>query len=88
MADTTKTVNSLDIECLFMDGDTRTIKLQNPKATIETSEITALNTLILNGGNSTSLLIGDKTGADFYRIDTVTKVHTTTTTLDLNEIEE
>lgn len=83
MADTIKTAYTLDIECLFVDGDTRTIKLQNPKSTIETSEITALNTLILNGGASNSLLIGDRTSADFYRIDTVTKVNTTTTTLDL-----
>lgn len=83
MADTIKTAYTLDIECLFVDGDTRTIKLQNPKSTIETSEITALNTLILNGGGSNSLLIGDRTSADFYRIDTVTKVNTTTTTLDL-----
>lgn len=83
MADTIKTAYTLDIECLFVDGDTRTIKLQNPKSTIETSEITELNTLILNGGASNSLLIGDRTSADFYRIDTVTKVNTTTTTLDL-----
>lgn len=83
MADTVKTTNTIDIECLFIDGDTRTIKLQNPKSTIETSEITALNALILNGGQSTSLLIGDRTNADFYRIDTVKKVITTTTTLDL-----
>ena len=88
MADSVKTTRTIDIECLFMDGDTRTIKLQNPKATIETSEITALNTLILNGGNSTSLLIGDRTGADFYRINTVTKITENVTTLDLNEIEE
>lgn len=84
MADTIKTAYTLDIECLFMDGDTRTIKLQNPKSTIETSEITALNTMILNGGVSTSLLIGDKTGADFYRINSVTKTSTTTATLDLS----
>lgn len=87
MADTIKTTYTLDIECLFVDGDTRTIKLQNPKSTIETSEITALNTLILNGGNSTSLLIGDKTGSDFYRINVVKKVNTTTTTLDLTSTE-
>ena len=85
MADSMKTTYTLDIECLFLDGDTRTIKLQNPKTNIQTSEITALNTMILNGGASTSLLIGDKTGADFYRIDVVTKTQTTTTTLDLSQ---
>ena len=79
-----KTTYTLDIECLFVDGDTRTIKLQNPKANIETSEITALNTMILNGGASTSLLIGDKIGSDFFRIDTVTKTQTSTVILDLS----
>ena len=84
MADSMKTTYTLDIECLFVDGDTRIIKLQNPKANIETSEITALNTMILNGGASTSLLIGDKIGSDFFRIDTVTKTQTSTVILDLS----
>lgn len=83
MSDTIKTANTVEIECLFVDGDTRKIKMQNPKATITQEEITNLNTLILNGGQSTSLIIGDRTGADFFRIDTVTKITESTKYLDL-----
>lgn len=84
MADKTTTTNELKIENLFVDGDTRTITLKNPKAQIATSEITALETLILNGAEANSLLIGDKYGSDFKRIQTVRKVSKTTTDYDLS----
>ena len=86
MADKVKAEYTLNIECMFVDGDTRTIKLKNPKSTITTEEITALEALIKNevGGVQNSLLIGDKAAADFKRINTVTKISTTTTTLDIS----
>lgn len=84
MADKTTTTNELKIENLFVDGDTRTITLKNPKATIETSEITALETLIKNGDGTTSILIGDKYGSDFKQIWEVRKTSKTTTEFDLS----
>lgn len=84
MADKTTTSNELKVENLFVDGDTRTITLKNPKATITTNEITALETLILNGAEANSLLIGDKYGSDFKRIQTVRKVSKTTVEYDLS----
>lgn len=84
MADTTTRSDELIIDNLFIDGDTRQIKLKNPKEEIEESEIAALNTQILNGGTST-LLIGDRTGSLFRRINKVTRRKTTTTNLDLSD---
>lgn len=84
MADKVTTSNELKIENLFVDGDTRTITLKNPKATIETSEITALETLIKNGDGTTSILIGDKYGSDFKQIWEVRKTSKTTTDFDLS----
>lgn len=84
MADKVTTSNELKIENLFTDGDTRTITLKNPKATIETSEITALETLIKNGDGTQSILIGDKYGSDFKQIWEVRKTSKTTTDFDLS----
>lgn len=84
MADKITTTNELKIENLFTDGDTRTITLKNPKATIATSEITALETLIKNGDGTTSILIGDKYGSDFKQIWEVRKTSKTTTDFDLS----
>lgn len=85
MADKTSYSNTLSFEWLFTDGDTRTQKVKNPQATIEATQVSALNDLILNGGGSSpTLLIGDKTGAQFRRINKVTKVQQSITTLDLS----
>lgn len=85
MADKVTTSNELKIDNLFMDGDTRTITLKNPKGTIATSEITALEALIRNGSDgSASLLIGDKYGSDFRQIQEVRRVNKTTTEYDIS----
>ncbi len=84
MADKTTQTHELKIDNLFVDGDTRTITLKNPKPTIQTSEITALETLILNGDGTQSILIGDKYGSDFKRIQEVRKVTKATTEYDLS----
>lgn len=84
MADKVTTSHELKIENLFVDGDTRTITLKNPKATINSSEITALETLILNGDGKQSILIGDKYGSDFRRIQEVRRVTKTTREYDIS----
>lgn len=86
MADKLTESYTLKIECLFIDGDTRTITLKNPKDNISTQEINDLETLIRNevGGVNNSVLIGDKTAADFRRIEKVTRVSTSTIELDLS----
>ncbi len=84
MANKITTTNELKIENLFADGDTRTITLKNPKTTITTAEITALETLIKNGTGEESILIGDKYGSDFNRIQEVRKVAKTTIDYDIS----
>lgn len=74
----------LKIENLFADSDTRIITLKNPKANIETSEITALEALIKNGTGEASILIGDKYGSDFARIQEVRRVTKITTEYDIS----
>lgn len=77
---TITTENTLKIECGFVDGDTRTITLKNPRSDIETEEITDLNAYI----REHNLLIGDQTGAIFASIQKVTKGTTITRKLDLS----
>lgn len=67
--------SDLKIDTYFVDGDSRTITLKNPKDEITTTEITALNQMIQSG----NLLIGDQTGATFGKIKTVTRVTKVTT---------
>lgn len=90
MADKVTTTYQLKFEWLFVDGDTRTLTLQNPKETIQTNEITELENLILNAqsesdpNSGVTLLIGDKTSADFRRINMVTKETVTKAVIDLS----
>ena len=79
MADITVTSSVLKIENLFVDGDTRTVTLKNPKATIAQSEIQSLDSYLRDN----NLLIGDKWGGNFGRIVEVKKVTTTRKALDL-----
>lgn len=84
MANKTTSTYELKIENLFVDGDTRTITLKNPKDTITTGEITALETLIKNGTGEASLLIGDKYGGDFRRIEEVRRIEKAVTEFDIS----
>lgn len=79
MADTTSTSNELKIEALFIDGDTRTFSIKNPKATVSQSDIAALNTKM----QTDNILVGDKYGGRFGRLTSATKVQKSTVTLDL-----
>lgn len=90
MADKTTESYELKFEFLFLDGDTRVLTLKNPKEEITTAQITALETLIKDEPEtpqdvSTPLLIGDKAGSDFRRINLVTKDTIYKTTLDLTK---
>lgn len=82
MADQQTIEQELLIDNLFVDGDTRRITLKNPQEEIEAEAIADLNALILNGGTST-LLIGDRTGSPFRRINKVTRRNTIKVKLDL-----
>lgn len=77
--DTTSTSRELKIETMFVDGDTRTFNVKNPKANITQSEIGALNTFM----QTNNILVGDKYGGRFGKITQASTVEKTTTTLDL-----
>ena len=81
MADVVKTARNLIFETVFVDGDTRSITLKNPRSDISQSEITAFNTFL----QENNMLIGDKDGATFGRIKKVTRRETTTTYLDISD---
>ena len=79
MADTRTITDKLNIETYFVDGDTRTITLKNPKLNIATSEITSLNTWLQDN----NALVGDKMGATFGKITKVKTIEQTKIDLDL-----
>lgn len=79
MPDTLSSSDELKIENVFVDGDTRTITLKNPKATITSAEITTLNALM----QSSQILIGDKWGGAYGRITSVKKISTQRQKLDI-----
>lgn len=78
MADTIKTTKELKIENYFVDGDTRTIVYPNPRSDITSTEISELNSFI----QENNLLVGDKAGATFGRINKVDRVTKTITGTD------
>lgn len=80
MADTQTTSDTLKINTLFVDGDTRTITLKNPRSDLQSSDIESLDNFM----KTNNILIGDKYGSDFRRIEEAKRVRTTTTTLDLS----
>ena len=80
MADVRTNTESLKIEALFVDGDTRTITLKNPKPQIETSDIIALQTFM----QANNVIIGDRYEGTFGRIDAVTRVTEQKTVIDLS----
>ena len=77
--DTVKTSESLNIECVFLDGDTRTITLKHPRSDISASDIENLNTFMENN----KIIIGDRDSSDFRKIKNAVKRNTTTMYLDL-----
>lgn len=81
MADKTVSKNVLSLEMEFVDGDTRTINLDNPKATVTAEGINSLGAYAAENG----LVIGDKEGAAFSRFKSAKTISRMTTYLDLND---
>ncbi len=80
MADIIQDSETLKIEQLFVDGDTRTQTLKNPKSNITTQEIENIQNFI----RANSLIIGDKYGGTFGKIQTVKRVREQRVRLDLS----
>lgn len=78
MADVSSTSEQLKIENYFVDGDTRTITLKNPKQSITTSDIEELQAYM----RANNIIVGDKMGGTFGKISTVTRVTETKTYVD------
>ena len=81
MADIIKTSSLLNIECVFTDGDTRTITLKNPNSNVSASDIENLEVFM----KENNIIIGDRENFDFKKIKHALKRDTTTTYLDLEE---
>ena len=79
MADIIKTASLLNIECVFLDGDTRTITMKNPRGNISSSDIENLETFM----QTENIIIGDRDSSDFRKIRKAVKRNTTTSYLDL-----
>lgn len=71
MADSIGESETLKFDFLFVDGDTRGLSLKNPKSTITTSDIEALQTFM----RTNNIVIGDKAGGTFGRINAVTRIN-------------
>lgn len=80
MADVITQTSELKIVTYFVDGDTRTLTIADPKTTLTSTDILNLQTQIRTG----NLLIGDKSGATFGRINTADIVTTTRTKFDIS----
>ena len=70
MADIVSEEMTLSIENLFVDGDTRAITLKNPKMTSLDTQLENLNSFM----QTKNILIGDKDGATFGRIQRVNRI--------------
>lgn len=81
MADVIKTAYNLVIETAFVDGDTRTLTIKNPRSNISQSDIADLNSYM----QENNMIIGDKDGSTFGRIKKVTRRSSTTTYLDISD---
>ena len=78
MADTITSSTELKLIAGFVDGDERTITYPNPRSTIGSAQIQALN------ASASSVLIGDKYGAPFNMFLDASIVEKTSTKLDLS----
>lgn len=79
MADLQRTNTQYHIDLQFADGDTRTLKLNYPKSTLNGDSITSC----FNYAIENEILIGDKTGAKLTSFESINKLEKTTTTFDL-----
>ena len=79
MADVTKTSYQLKLIAGFVDGDERTISVENPISGITLDMINNVAT------KAAGVLIGDKYGADFNTFKEAKYVQTTELILDLEQ---
>lgn len=79
MADVIKNETSYKFLMQFVDGDTRTLNMKNPK-TLTTSEIENFETYM----QTNQVVIGDQNNAAFGKFKKVTSVTTQTRYLDIN----
>lgn len=82
MADTVSQSSELKMEALFVDGDTRTFSVKDPKSNINQADITALNAYM----QTNNILVGDKYGGRFGRLTYASTVDKTTVNLDLETV--
>lgn len=78
MADIVSTSESLKIDNYFVDGDTRTITLKNPRGGISTADIEDLQSFM----RTNNVIVGDKMAGTFGKISSVTRVTEERTYLD------
>lgn len=78
MADIIRQTKTLSLEAEFIDGDTRTITLDNPKDTLTAADIDATATIM------TKTLVGDKLGAQFYRWKTAAIINKQSIIFDIS----
>ncbi len=79
MSDIVKNKDTLNFVMDFVDGDNRTLTVDNPKATITGAQVKSFGNYIKNN----SVVLGDKAGAAFSKISSAKVVHATTTYFDL-----
>ena len=80
MADTVTTSVNLNLECYFVDGDTRTITIKNTGSAATSEKISELNTFM----QANNAIIGDKQSGTFGRINRAVKITTTTGKIEIN----
>jgi hypothetical protein len=80
MSDKVTTSKELKINMTFVDGDSRTITVDNPKDSLTAAQINAVAAI----AKTTQAVIGDKAGAAFHEFDTAKITEKETCVLDLN----
>lgn len=79
MADTITADTYLSVNFGFADGDTRQLKVPNPKDDLRGSHIKTVSDTLL----SNKLIVGDKAGAEFAGILTADTYDVTATKFDI-----
>ncbi len=79
MADTYSSSESLLIEVLFVDGDTRTITIKNPEDDLTMNAFAQLSTWLATN----QVIIGDRNGSAFNKVKQARRRRLTTINLDL-----
>lgn len=78
MADVTATSRTLKLDTYYVDGDTRTITLKNPRGGISSTEIQELETFM----RTNNIIQGDKMQGTFGKISEAKVVTETKTYID------